>query len=580
VTLTRHIRRRVVDLAGTWDFAFLGDAGADAGADSIDPAAIRFDDVTAVPGCFDATPRYAGRRGLAAYRTTLTLHDAGPHRLVVDGAHHVARFFLLDAAGRAVPLGEHHGGFTRFSFDIRDREPGEYALIALIDNRVGGGLSDAPCPLHLDYFDWRHYGGLSRGVELHRLGGLWLDDVRVTTTDWKAGRVHVALRWAADTIPADTPLRIVVDGRALVDEAVGLSGRSGIIERELTIPDARPWSPDSPHLHTLEAHLGDDDWRLRVGVRQVRVDGRDILLNGEPIKLRGFNRHEGHPHFGHAVPLAVQLADVQILKAMHCNFVRGSHYPQDERFLDLCDQAGLLVWSEAIGWQHSAEHLTDERFLKLQEQQIDEMLAAAANHPSVILWGILNESESQKIESRPAYERLLGRLRAGDPSRPVTFASNHPYDDQCMDLCDVISVNTYPAWYWGELADIGKELDRVVNRMRETGMGGRPLIIAEIGGGAVPGCRDWGIDRWGEPYQAEIVAESIRQILGQPEKYAGIAIWQYCDVVTSASPRRALMRPRGFNNKGIVDEYRRPKQAFAVVRQLFEQFGAMPSRTS
>lgn len=579
MTLTRHAARRVVDLAGLWDFAFLGDVASQT-LDAVDPAAIRFDDVMAVPACFDAAPRYAGRRGLTAYRTKLTFPDAAPHRLVVDGAHHVARFLLRDAAGKVTTLGEHHGGFTRFSFDIRDRDPGDYSLIALIDNRLGAGLADAPCPLHLDYFDWRHYGGLTRGVELHRLGSLWLDDVRVTTTDWKAGRVRVALRWAGDKTPAGAPLRIVVDGRTVLEENVKLPGLSGVIERELTIPHARPWSPDGPHLHQLAVHLGDDDWRLRIGLRQVRVDGRDILLNDEPIKLRGFNRHEAHPHFGHAVPPAVQLADVQILKAMHANFVRGSHYPQDERFLDLCDQAGLLVWSEAIGWQQTVEHLTDERFLRLQEQQIDEMLAASANHPSVILWGILNESESHKPESRPAYERLIGRLRAGDPSRPVTYASNHPFDDRCLDLCDVVSVNTYPAWYWGTLADIGKELDRVVAHLGKVGMGERPLIIAEIGGGAVPGCREWGIDRWGEPYQAEIVAESIRQILGRPDTFAGIAIWQFCDVVTAEMSRRVLARPRGFNNKGIVDEYRRPKQAFAVVCQLFEQFGALPARSS
>ncbi len=575
-SLARHARRRVVNLAGTWDFTFLGDVDAAAVA----PAAIVFDDVMPVPACFDATPRYAGRRGLAAYRTNLTITDHTPHRLVVDGAHHAAAFFLMGHDGRVRSLGEHLGGFTRFTLALTDCPPDAYSLVVLVDNRIGGDMHDGPCPLHLDYFDWRHFGGLTRGVEVHRLGELWLEDVRITTTDWRAGRVHVALRWAADASPASASLCVGVEGQTLLDERVDLAGICGIIERDVIIPDPHPWSPDRPHLHTLTVQLGHDDWRQRIGLRQVRVDGREILVNDEPVKLRGFNRHEAHPQFGHAVPPAVQMADVQLLKAMHCNFVRGSHYPQDERFLDLCDEAGLLVWSEAIGWQHTAEHLCNERFLKLQEQQIDEMVAAAANHPSVILWGILNESESHRRESRPAYERLLGRLRALDPTRPVTYASNHPYEDVCFDLCDVISVNTYPAWYWGTLKDIGEELARVVAHLGKAGQGDKPLVIAEIGAGAVPGCRDWTVDRWGEPHQAAIVEQAIRQILGQADKFAGIAIWQFCDGVTAELNRRVLSRPRGFNNKGILDEYRRPKQAFAVVRQLFEQFGALPARTS
>ena len=97
----------------------------------------------------------------------------------------------------------------------------------------------------------------------------------------------------------------------------------------------------------------------RVGIRQVAIAGQQILINGEPVRLLGYCRHEAHPEFGHGLPGAIQIADLQLLQDLGCNFVRGSHYPQDQRFLDLCDEAGICVWNEVIGWQHTAEHLND-----------------------------------------------------------------------------------------------------------------------------------------------------------------------------------------------------------------------------
>ncbi len=192
--------------------------------------------------------------------------------------------------------------------------------------------------------------------------------------------------------------------------------------RRLRLAGAEPWAPRAPRLYSLSASLGDDDMVERIGLREIRVEGRDLLLNGEPLRLLGFNRHDSHPQFGCGLPEALLAADVQILQDLGANFVRGSHYPQDPRFLDLCDEAGLLVWSEAIGWQHTAAHLNDPRFIEAQLLDIGEMIAGAANHPSVILWGLLNESLSQEPASRGGYERLIGR----DPqARP----------DAAGDLC-------------------------------------------------------------------------------------------------------------------------------------------------
>ncbi len=554
----QHMLRSVNDLSGIWDFAFLGDADTD----KVDVSSIDFDDRMAVPGCFDATPAYAGRRGLAAYRTKVRLLAETPYRLVLDGVHHFCRIFV----GGEV-LGEHAGGFTRFCLDITGQEPGQKDVVVLVDNRFDAARS----PLHMEYFDWYQYGGIARGAELHWLGKLWIEAVRVVTEDYRKRRLTVTIDYSALEAPGEVYLIIGCDGREVVNESLELAEPSGRISRTLELDGAKLWSPAQPSLHLLSVQLGEDDLIERIGIRQVEPRKQKLLINGEPVRLLGFCRHEAQPQFGHAIPDQLAVADVQLLREMGCNFVRGCHYPQDLGFLDLCDEAGLCVWSEAIGWNHSSDHLADEQFLSAQEAHIEEMVAAAANRPSVIMWGILNESRSDDPACLGAYQRLLGRLKRLDPSRPVTYASSHAFEDRCFDLADIISVNTYPGWYHDELEDIPAFLDRIAEHVDSAGGKDKPLIISEIGAGALYGWRDAHETRWSEQYQARLLEAVIRHLFTERQRICGLSIWQFCDIRTSQLARIALGRPRAFNNKGVLDEYRRPKLAYEVVRRCFRR---------
>jgi len=548
--------RQVTELAGFWDFAFLGDVDLD----SVEVAAIRFDDRMAVPGCFDATPRYAGRRGLVAYRTRAGVSDATPHRLVLDGVHHWCRIFV-----DGKPVCDHAGGFTRFSADFTPRSAGEIVIVVLVDNRFDSQRS----PLHLEYYDWYHFGGIARGAELHRLGDLWIDALRVVTVDLASRRVKLSLDYSGLERRGPTELLIRCNGQPVLKETLALGQTSGTIERTLELKGAALWSPSEPNLHRLSVRLGDDDQCERIGLRQVALDGRRILVNGEPVRLLGFCRHEAHPQFGHTQPEQLLVSDVQQLLDLGCNFVRGSHYPQDLRFLDLCDEAGLCVWSESSGWGNTRQQLQDPHFVQAELTTIDEMVAAAFNRPSVILWGAINEAETNDKRSRPAFEAFLGRLRQLDPSRPVTYACNHPFDDVCLDLVDVVSINCYPGWYHGEIDEIAAHLDSIAAHLEAVGLGDRPLIISEIGAGAIPGCRDWNEQRWTEQYQAKLLDVVIRSLFIERDRACGLSIWQFCDLRTSEMVQRVLGRPRGFNNKGIVDEYRRPKLAYEIVKRHY-----------
>ena len=258
---------------------------------------------------------------------------------------------------------------------------------------------------------------------------------------------------------------------------------------------------------------------------------------------------------------------------MGCNFVRGSHYPQDQRFLDLCDELGFLVFEEALGWGTPVSHLKSERFNELQEVQTRAMVRASINHPSVILWGFLNECASDQPESMAPIRRLANAIREEDPTRLVTFATHKPFGDLNLDVVDVVSVNQYPGWYPENrdkerpVDEINPLIDRSSNTFQRKGFRISPLSSAkwELGRSMAGATR---LRPTGPKEYQMAYLETLARRVVDDARIAGVAIWQFCDGRTYASGH-ALGRPRAFNNKGTFDEYRRPKMAAAAVRAIF-----------
>ncbi len=554
----QHDVRQVTELDGIWDFEFLGKSDPQ----QVNVQNLTFPDRMAVPGSYDATPAYAGKRGLAAYRTRFYTPDAGRYRLVFAGVNNWSRVFV-----DGQPIREHSGGFTRFNADFDSQGPIEHEVVVLVDNSFNQELS----PLHLEYFDWYHYGGIIRPVTLHRLGQTWVNALQVVTEDLTTRRLSVTIHYGATRAQQTCPLSISFDGQEMLSEEVQLADEQGQLQRTFEVPQASLWSPEEPNLHIVQARLCGDDLRERIGIRQVTVSGKDILINGQPVLLLGFCRHESHPEFGAGLPDGLLVADVQQLRDLNVNFVRGSHYPQDERFLDLCDEAGICVWNEVIGWQHTAEHLTNPRFVEAQRTNAAEMVNMSYNHASVFLYGLLNESLSNDPNCRPGYESIIQQIRQLDATRPVTYASNHPLDDVCLDLIDVVSVNTYPGWYVGSIEEIPDTLDKIISHVDQTSSAGKPIIISEIGAEGIYGWRDWNETRWSEQYQSRLLETVIRHLFMNRDRVRGLSIWLFGDFRTSEGVPRVLGRGRAFNNKGVVDEYRRPKQSYELVKNLFHQ---------
>ena len=183
-----------------------------------------------------------------------------------------------------------------------------------------------------------------------------------------------------------------------------------------------------------------DDLQDRFGFREVAVQGEAILLNGQRIQIRGFNRHEDYGDFGCSVPLQAMMQDLSMMKTMGANAVRTCHYASvfhSPRFMEQCRQCN------------------------------EEMVHQHGNHPSILIWGLLNECESETEAGRAIYAEQIAQLRALDPTRPVSFASCRCYTDICLDLVDIVSFNIYPQWY--QMESVKTYMDRLTAGWRKTG---------------------------------------------------------------------------------------------------------------
>ncbi len=555
---TRHVH----DLSGLWDFAFLGEVDLD----GVEAGSVVFGDRLAVPGVFDATPAYAGKRGVACYRTMVSTTAGTTGVLRFGGCGFNTRVFVDGCL-----IGRCDLPYSGFTVEVPASDQTRRSLVVAVDNRYNRSRQ----PLLEPWYDFYGYGGIYHDVVWSETeSACFLDRVRVTVLDAARGQVRLEgiLRGA---VPKYADLTVAFDDQPpVLMKGVAVNGDR--VCCDVTVPEPRVWSPETPFLHTVTVGLGTDAITERFGLRTVVAEGNRILLNGQPVKLLGYCRHEAHPQFGPAVPLMQQVQDLQLLRDLGCNFIRGSHYPQDPRFLDLCDETGFLVWEEALGWGYKGEQWRATGFAEANEAQVRAMVANSYNHPSIILWGFLNEGGSHVLEMRPIYERCSVAARSLDRSRPVTYATNRLFEgsgDQCLDLADVIALNIYPGWYAHDmekvrpLGEILPFIHKCQKRVAELGQGNKPFLLSEIGAAALYGWRDQLHAHYSEEYQTDYLETVCREVMAN-EGITGVSLWQFCDCRTYAGAL-ALGRPRTFNNKGTFDEYRRPKQAAQMVKSIF-----------
>ena len=533
------------------------------------------------PCCWESLPDTAAYRGEGRYTTSFTGH--GNVRIVCKGVSHTA---TISVDGREVV--SHYNAYTPFEVVLPHLPEGKHTLEIVADNR----FSDQSA-LHVPN-DYMSYGGVTRPVLVERLGDAYLRLVHVTTRKvgetWQAHVEAWVVNLTERELTVDLTLALSeagsvegseckkesdrdVPGEWKCDRMVSLApGQETLVSCDLDCAGALPWSPEAPNLYEVcgtlyQEGMPIDDLIDRFGFREIQISGKQILLNGQPLRIKGVCRHEDHPQYGCALPMEAMAYDLMQIRDLGANSVRTAHYPNDERFLDLCDALGILIWEENHARGLSEEQMRNPHFEDQAEEVIREMVPLHYNHPSIYIWGILNECASETEYGKACYEKQLNLIRSLDATRPTSFASCKFKTDICFGLPEVVSYNIYPLWYHN--TPVGEYLDDLYTWVQEETEGaGKPFLVTEIGAGGLYGYRNPEHSHWTEEYQAETLREQVTAVLAHPD-CVGLYIWQYCDIRISEEWWGG--RPRTMNNKGLVDEFRRHKLCYDVVKDLYRK---------
>lgn len=529
-----------------------------------------------VPSCVETIPAYSNYKGVCALETTQRF--SGDLKLTFKGVGHTANVYL-----DGKHLGGHYGAYGEFSFILKDQKEDTHTIRVVADNSY---TEDSA--LHIDN-DYYSYLGITRPVLLERLNKAYIQWIHITpvyTEDQWSLRISanvenisgesldLKLRFYLST--SDNCVQNSPDVVGSIDLAVQLNAsETKEFSCFMRCPQVTAYMPENPVMYFIHGHLTDasapsegqilDDLIERFGFREIKVSGDQILFNGVRMKLKGFNRHEDYAEFGSSVPLAAMQRDIMLIKDTGANCVRTCHYPNDERFLDLCDEHGLFVWEEAHGRGLKEDHMRNPHFLEQSRLSITEMITEHYNHPSIFVWGLLNECASDTAYGRSCYAELIELIRSLDRSKPVTFASNKCFRDICLDLVDIVSYNIYPKWYKNTPCD--EALAGCIEYIRANGGAGKPIIISEIGAGAIYGYRTNTRCKWSEEYQSDALDEQLSAVLNNPE-CSGVIVWQFADCRVDEG--WFAERPKSQNNKGVVDMYRREKLSYAKVKEIFQ----------
>lgn len=532
-------------------------------------------------------PNYYQGKGL--YRRVLTLPEVDPHR----------RYYLkIDAASKAAEVtvngksaGSHAGGYTAFVVDVTDYIQKENIIEITVDN----GRKDIT-PISADFTFW---GGIYRDVwlvstpEQHfRMDNMGSDGVFVSTPEVNGQRGKIQVKGEV-TNDAETLVTLEVQNQIYSPQGDLLQTRKqkvklkagetrefGYVSDVIANPDL--WSPETPSLYKVKTQLLNpktneviDEKTNKVGFRWFAFDGnKGFSLNGKPYKLRGVNRHQDQAPVGVALDDEAHRRDIRLIKELGCNFIRISHYPQDDAIVEMCDELGLLAWEEIpiINIVPDTPGYADNCELNLRE-----MIRQHYNHPSIIAWGYMNEilltvppvdsPEWQPCKERTVAlaQRLEAALKEEDSSRVSVMAFNmtNLYNEIGLDLEDVVGWNLYQGWYVDKLEDFNKWCEDQHRRYPH-----HPMIISEWGAGSdrrLHTTEGRAFD-FSMEYQQTYV-EHYLPFIEEKEWISGCTYWNFIDFNVAA---RQESMPR-VNNKGLFYNDRTPKDVVYYFKSMWRK---------
>lgn len=436
---TEGVQQPIQSLVGTWKFTPVAPEGFPAQG----VAANRLAEIN-VPGEWAMQGFEVPQDGAAGYLRDFDVPaDFQGKRIIL---HCDAVYADTEIWINGYRIGAHAGGMTAFQLDVTDQlTPGRRNTIAMKvanDTRTDVLASGSQYAVHA-------LGGITRKLYLQAIPMTAITALDVSTVfdaEYRDADIHVVLATenASDCVFDGGHVQFSLCDAAgqrieLSDSKVSLApmapGEHRRMQVRLHVPQPRKWDPEHPHLYHLEGELYGGNRvlevvRRRFGFRQMEIRGDRVFVNNHPIKLRGVNRHEVHPLRGRSLTSEQWRRDAELFRAANVNYIRTSHYPPAEEFLDHCDQLGLFVECEApLCWvQHGAnanwnkpgwDYLDPNLYVPLLRANL-ENVAFNRRHPSIIIWSLANESRWS-----PLWANVLKAVEQYDPTRLTSF------HDQC-----------------------------------------------------------------------------------------------------------------------------------------------------
>ena len=488
---------------------------------------------------------------------------------------------------------EHEGGFLPFSAKVTTvvRYDSYNKVVVKVNNELN--CTNLPCgetitlpngkKMSKPYFDFFNYAGLQRSVYLLALPGESI--------------VDFDLDYAIHGKNAEVSYQIRTNGEhavqlALFDAKGHCVAQKDGTEGVLYVENARLWQVRNAYLYRLRIRIMDgeeliDEYEQEIGIRTVKVEGTDILINGEPVYLKGFGKHEDSDIVGRGFSIGIMKRDFELMKWIGANSFRTSHYPYSEEIYQMADREGFLIIDEvpAVGMFQSLmnfmeastgkqtaffEKETTLVLLKAHLRAIEEMIARDKNHPSVIAWSLLNEPETTNEAAVPYFKEVFDLANKLDmQKRPRTFAlimNSLPDTCKCYQFSDIIALNRYYGWYMkgGYEICVAEELFRKeMNAWKEKKLN-KPFIFTEYGADTLASEHKLPSVMWSQEYQDEYL-KMTHEVFDSYDFIKGEQIWNFADFQTT----EGIMRVNG-NKKGVFTRQRQPKDIAYKLKERWE----------
>ncbi|MBQ6382982.1 MAG: beta-glucuronidase [Clostridia bacterium] len=491
------------------------------------------------------------------------------------------------------PAGEHEGGFLPVVVDAGAfLRQGRNRLTVLANNELNE--TSIPCGAvrtkadgrkqAQGYFDFFNYAGIHRSVWLMQIPAGAIRDYN-TACSLEAGKAEISYEVEAE---GDGEILVQLSDREGTPVASG-KGRQGILHVE----NPQLWQVRNAYLYTLTILLQKngrtiDHYDSPLGIRTVKVEGNHILINGQPVYLKGFGKHEDSEILGRGFSFAVAKRDYECMKWIGANCFRTSHYPYAEEWYQMADQEGFLIIDEVpgVGMMRSFANFAAagagksngffgdcpdvDLLQKNHMNAVEEVIRRDKNHPSVIAWSIFNEAETTTQAAHDYFAPLFEAARKLDPQhRPVTGVlekTSSPERCRCWPMMDFICLNRYYGWYisGGDLQEAKRQFKEEMDQWAEKAPQ-VPFVFTEFGTDTLDSLHKLPSVMWSQEYQQEYMEMNF-SVFDEYPFIQGELAWNFADFQTG----QGIMRVNG-NKKGLFSRNRQPKEAAWAMKRRWEK---------